>query len=310
MKMTYEEALLNPAVPFNTIIENLAIPSHLYKYQSFYSKEGKENAYWRENLRGSFHLSLGSEFEDYNDCRPYMDKKEVAERIETFLKNKIEDEQLDRLIKVTNEELSEEYFNDVMSNFRNNIRIGCFTTSCENSTMWKKYSNNNTGYCLEYKTDNHVLFNYSTLPVLYSTKPYNSSLSLANQIILEAVKDDNLEEHIKKYSTIYAKQLKIAYIPIFIKEKMRWEFEDEYRMFLLANRQTKIGMLKSGEILDSNYNLDLSKAISAIYLGENFCENINADHIKKNIIDIAKVLNIKVFQKRIVDKKIINDVIV
>lgn len=312
MKMIYDEALINPEIPFNTIIEGLVMPKYLYKYQSFYSKDGKENVYWRDSLRGYFHMSLGCEFEDYNDCRPYMDKKEIIERVEAFLRIGLEEGQMKALLKAMDEELTEEYFDNVMSNFRKQIRIGCFTTSSENLAMWEKYSNHNTGFCLEYETEKHILFQHSTLPVLYSAKPYNSSLSLVNQMILEGTQDDkdnNLEEHIKKYKEIYAKQLKVAYIPIFIKEKIKWEFEDEYRMFLLKNRQTNVGLLKASDFLDSNYNVNLSNAISAIYLGEYFDENDDADFIRKSILELAKELHIKVFQKRNVNNKLINEVI-
>ena len=117
----------------------------------------------------------------------------------------------------------------------------CFTISSDNITMWEKYANNETGFCLQYSTKKNNLFMNSTLPVLYSEKPYNSSLLLASQIILEScrqVKERSQEEQLEIYRPIYEKILKTAYINVFIKEKIKWEFEQEYRMFLLNNRNT------------------------------------------------------------------------
>ncbi|MBV4450936.1 DUF2971 domain-containing protein [Clostridium tyrobutyricum] len=308
MNKTYREALIDPSISFNKIIEGQSIPEYLYKYQSFYSKDMKENKYWKENIRGAFHLSLGSEFEDVNDCKPYMDKEEICKIIEDFFQNcnqnSVTEEQLKTIHTSLCGVLTQEYFDGVISNHQNEIRIGCFTILSDNVTMWEKYANNETGFCLQYSTKRNNLFMNSTLPVLYSEKPYNSSLLLANQIILEScrkAKKRSQKEQLEIYRPIYEKILKTAYIHVFIKEKIKWEFEQEYRMFLLKNRNTQTGMLRAEEILDKNSNIDLANAITAVYLGEKFDENINHDVIKKEIIHIAKEMKIRVFQKRCID---------
>lgn len=305
MKKTYKEVLLDPSISYSAMAEFQPMPKYLYKYQEFYSKEGKENIYWRQNIKGSFHLSLGSEFEDYNDCKPFIDKDNVWRIIEDFLLScssyKMDKRGLKRAKAEMDAILTPEYFEDVASNYRNQIRIGCFTVSAGNLDMWEKYSNARTGFCIEYQTEKNELFRYSTLPVLYSDKPYNSSLSLACSIILDLyqkAKGRSLEENSKIFEPIYAKMLKTAYIPLFIKEISRWSFEEEYRMFLLKHRNTQIGMLKSNEILDKNYNIDLSNAITAVYLGEDFEKNKNYEAIKSEIIQMAKEMNIKVLKKR------------
>lgn len=316
MLKSYRDVLRDPNISLSAMTEYQSLPEYLYKYQSFYSEDGKENRYWRQNIRGAFHLSLGSEFEDYNDCRPYMDKNEVCEIIEDFMVNcsstKLDMEVLNGIREELEKVLTHEYFESIMANYRNQIRIGCFTVLSDNMKMWEKYANNKTGFCLQYSTEKSELFKYSTLPVLYSTKPYNSSLSLASQIILELrriSKGRSEEEQLKIYESIYQKSLKTGYIPLFIKEAGRWSFEQEYRMFLLKNRNTQIGMLGANEVLDGNSNINLSEAITAIYLGENFDNNVNYETMKEEIIQIATEMKIRVFQKKGDCGRYINEVI-
>lgn len=80
-------------------------------------------------------------------------------------------------------------------------------------------------------------------------------------------------------------------------------------MFLLKNRNTQIGMLRANEVLDGNSNINLSEAITAIYLGENFDNNVNYETMKEEIIQIATEMKIRVFQKKSDCGRYINEVI-
>lgn len=51
------------------------------------------------------------------------------------------------------------YVNSVVSNYRKYIRIGCFTTSHDNSAMWIKYGDCFRGFCIEYDTLKNNLLN-------------------------------------------------------------------------------------------------------------------------------------------------------
>ncbi len=93
------------------------------------------------------------------------------------------------------------------------------------------------------------------------------------------------------------------------KEKEKWDFEQEYRMFLLKNRTTTVGMLRAKDILDANSNIDLSNAITAIYLGERFNMNLNHNAIKEEILRSVKNTSIKVFQKKRIGRTYINEII-
>lgn len=302
MGKSYEEILLDASISYAEIISCQQMPQYLYKYQCFYSQDGVENKYWRDNLRGVFHLSLGEEFEDQNDCKPYTIKTEVCNIIKFFLLNfDVSQKELQNILLGLDNTLTKKYFEGIISNYQSKIRVGCFTVSSDNNDLWKKYSNNETGYCLEYKASKSHLLKHSTLPVLYSDKPYTSSLVLANLIILEYVKqwkNRTLPEQLKIYECVYAKNLKLAYVPLFIKERCKWSFEEEYRLFLLKNRNTPIGLLKAEDFLDANANINLSSAITTIYLGKRFNSNSNHKVLKEEIDCIANEMGIRVVQKQ------------
>lgn len=303
----YKRTLFNLNTSYNEMIEQQSIPKYLYKYQSFGSNDGEENKYWKKNIRGEFHLSLASEFEDSYDSAPYINYKDVNNEVQRILRiitnNKINENDLQKIEGSANKEITSEYLQGIKENFQNKIRIGCFTQSSDNSRMWKKYANDETGFCLQYLTKKNSLFTNSTLPVLYSEKQYNLSSSLAHVIVKEVI-----QENITEYQRYKINQciFKGTYIPVFVKGKELWGFEDEYRMFLLDHRTTVSGMLEAKKILDKNCNINLSKSITAIYLGKNFDNNNNCKEIRKEIIEIAKEMNIKVFKKSYINGKNIN----
>lgn len=302
MQKSYEEILLDASISYDEIISRLHMPQYLYKYQCFYSPKMVENKHWRDNLRGTFHLSLGKEFEDQNDCKPYINKTEVCHSIKKFLSNfGVAQKEIQNILLGLDNVLTKEYFEGVTSNYQSEIRVGCFTASSDNNDLWKKYSNDETGYCLEYKTSKSHLFKHSTLPVLYSDQPYNSSLTLANALILEAVqqgKNRTLPDQLAIYESVYAKIAKTAYVPLFIKEMNKWSFEEEYRLFLLKTRNTSIGLLKAEDFLDAKANINLSSAITTIYLGKRFNANANYKILKEEIGCIANEMGIRVVQKQ------------
>ena len=108
-----------------------------------------------------------------------------------------------------------------------------------------------------------------------------------------------------KYKTVYARLLKTTYIPLFIK-KPSWAFEREYRMFLLKHRSTREGVLTSQDYLDFNGNIDLSDAVTAIYLGQNFENNQNAPQLRAQIISICREKSIPLFQKQLKNGHVTN----
>lgn len=310
MFMKYEDALLSPEISWDDVTAGIKMPKVLYKYQSFIKADGTANSHWVGNMEGQFHMSLGCEFEDRNDCKPYFSKNSVSKYIDDFLRSSNTDSNVRAEIsEKLMQTLTDEYLNSVISNYQNKIRIGCFTDSSNNEKMWKKYAGDKTGCCIEYDTSKNKLFQLSTLPVLYRNYSYDCSLTLASFLILESNrvgKGQTSEENLEVFKPIYEKILKTAYVPLFIKQKRCWEFEREYRMFLLPHRNTRDGMIEASKYLDNNYNLDLANAVNAIYLGENFTTLANFSEILGKVICICKKKKIKLFQKTIKNGKIEN----
>lgn len=294
-ELRYEEALFDLDVPLSTIIEKQKIPKYLYKYQTFYYENGTENQYWRKNLKGEFHLSLAKDFEDSNDCRPDVSEERIIKNIENIYKqNNTAD------CKVLCNEGLKDAIEKIIYNYKNKIRIGCFTISHDNIELWNKYSNFEKGYCVEYNTDKNRLLKESILPILYTNhNSYDISEGIAHAVVLQKIKEHkkyNCEEMFLKFNELYEKIYKNAYIPLFIKNQ-NWEFEKEYRVFLLERRSSKNGDIIMKDFMDDNGNIDLSLAIKTIYLGKRFDENPQCKELYAEVKQIARKGNIEIVQK-------------
>ena len=295
--MTYRDALLSSNISLAELVNKVKLPEKLYKYQGFSSSNGEENPFWTKNMNGEFHLSVGSEFEDDNDCRPYMNKENIAKHLKKILYSLLgRNAKIDEVINQFNCEFNAENIDGIADNYRNDIRIGCFTKCFNNNKMWDKYGDNSKGFCIEYDVNKNKLFASTVLPILYTKNKYDLSLTYAAQIILEARKQQKgTEECLKKYDDILKKVLKTSYIPLFIKEP-KWHFESEYRMFILKHRNTPLGMLKMDEVLDKNHNINLHDAICGIYLGKRFEENKEVDAIFNKIRKLSEKNQVPVYK--------------
>ena len=300
LAMTYKEALFSPDISLANLAQSMVLPPKLYKYQSFYKNDGTPNPFWKGNMNGEFHTSLAREFEDEYDCVPTFSKENVRNYIDNFLQhhNTPTEEckqilrQLDDIIDIS--------FKKIINNYQTEIRIGCFTQSSDNEKMWNKYANDKKGYCIEYDTEKNRLFKLLMLPVFYSESLYDASRVLSNWILLESfrqAKHRSLEENYKICKQLYEQNLKMSYIPLFVKNEQRWGFEQEYRMFILKHINTCQGLLKMDELLDDKFNLDLSDSITAIYLGGNFFENKDSIALLNEVKSIVNRKNIRLVIK-------------
>lgn len=304
--MEYKDLLFDPDISWDRVTQCFPPPAKLYKYQSFVTQEKRENPYWMVNMCGQFHTSQVRDFEDKLDCSPSFNQKRVTEYIDGLLKAAHTTEIKRRNVLLSVERaINPDYLSRVEKNYQKDIQIGCFTDSADNEAMWDKYSCDKTGFCIEYATQKNRLLRSSTLPVVYENDPYDSSLMLASMIILCSIKAGLLDPMLTEYETEYARLLKTTYIPLFIK-KPSWAFEREYRMFLLKHRSTREGMLTNQDYLDSNGNIDLSDAVTAIYLGQNFENNQNAPQLRAQIISICKEKNISLYKKELQNGNTIN----
>lgn len=298
--MLYSDALKNPMVPFDTLIEHYNKPDVVYKYQNFYDEAGNLNKYWKTNITGkTFRLNVASSFEDQNDCKPYFDKEKVVFFLENFYQ-KMAPYKVEDLKSAIKEELTQEHFNKIVSNYQNNIYIGCFTATSTNDCMWEKYSNNHTGFCIEYKVSNSELLSHNMLPVIYETRGFDSSYTYFLNFILEAYRQGkgmSFEENIEEYEEYYNKLGKLAYIPTFIKEK-KWCFEEEYRLFLLPHFRKNGSIVEADKEMDDNKCINLEESVAAIHLGKNFDNNKNSGQLLDEIRNTIAGRGILLFQKK------------
>lgn len=300
-KSEYKKLLFNPVVSLNDMVQIVQIPPYLYKYQSFYTPDGTENPYWGKNMSGEFHMSLAKDFEDKNDCKPQFTKKILLDSFEKFFQHP--DISLEIQKNIRNEvdvNITQEYLDSIISNYQKNIRIGCFTESFKNDAMWKKYSDNSKGYCIEYSTIKNELFHTSVLPICYCDKLYDMSENYSRLLFLECsrnAKERSYEENIKYFAGYYEKICKEAAIPLFTKNRNNWAFEKEYRMFLPEHREFNGEEINIDKYINpENGNINLKNAISAIYLGENFNENKNFHKLLEHAQHIAQDKKIPLYQ--------------
>ncbi len=285
MITSYKKALFDLTVSWSDLVQQVHIPDKLYKYQSFYLNNGEDNPFWKNNIGGEFHLSLAKEFEDINDCRPDISETEIKNLLKKEIINICNFDEnykkniFDEIDRVVNENFTKK----IIDNYQSSIRIGCFTDSFCNQKMWGKYGNNATGFCIEYDTNKSVLFNQFTLPVLYTEKTYNISSSVVG-FICNFFADKIINTKIKESK--YDKIQKATYIPIFIKNASKWSFEREYRMFLLQHMSIGQDIKKMDDYTDEKHNIDLSGAITAIYLGENFEQNKNSEKLFNVMLEL------------------------
>lgn len=298
MEKSYEDNLLDKSISIEDMVNLYKPPTYLYKYQNFYSDKGEENKYWRENLRGAFHLSLASEFADQNDCRPYIDPDGVNIILPYMMaKFNMPEEEIPEFRAGCKKRYTQEFINNVVSMYQSEKRVGCLTRSADNQKLWEKYANNETGFCIEYETCKSVVLESSILPILYRKFAYDATRGYADALIYESILLLSLLESSEEKSSIFVKRItdyltKFAYIFIFIKDERKWSFEEEYRLFIFNHELVK----NEENSFDENGNISLSMAITAIYLGKNFRNNKNHESLREEIDSIAKEMGIKVIQ--------------
>ena len=184
--LAYKAALYNENIPFDDLHKYFNKKNVLYKYRTFYTDKG-ENPFWKESVKGVFHLSRAIEFEDEKDCEPIFNKLDIVDYIVDFAKQcgyPMDAGEICMLKRAADEEFNDEYFKDIKNNYQNDILIGCLTDSSNYYNMWEKYGGNQKGFCIEYDVKSNELLNSKTFPVVYEHSPYDASKSLAINVIV------------------------------------------------------------------------------------------------------------------------------
>ena len=131
--------------------------------------------------------------------------------------------------------------------------------------MWENYTNNYSGYCIEYDLTDYE-FNVGVLPVIYQDERQTN-------IIIQLV-DSFIGQMITGFSNGQIQTDSSHFIRLFLTKYKKWEYQKEWRLIGKANDKMKTPKIK------------------AIYLGKNI-NNINkqkmVEYGEKRKIDIIQL---------------------
>lgn len=128
--------------------------------------------------------------------------------------------------------------------------------------MWKKYTGNSAGYCVEYD-----MRNYDEIAALFPVV-YNN---MRNTDVFENIIQFFIAEMVHTFSTCAINMDKSSYARIFLTKDTKWSYQKEWR--LIGDAKQKIKAPK----------------VNAIYLGKNIEEKN-----KQNMLEFCKKQNIVV----------------
>lgn len=161
-------------------------------------------------------------------------------------------------------------FNDIVKKAlgsKYNIGIGSLSKINTSQVMWSMYSNNYSGYCVEYDTTDDINLRINTFPVVYGNKRQTNVLSILIGMAVESMLVNQSKENIELNRSL-------DYINLYINKHKEWEFQKEWRIVGHSKRKFKM------------------KKIKAIYLGKNCAKDK-----EKLILDFASKKQIEVYKQ-------------
>ena len=130
---------------------------------------------------------------------------------------------------------------------REKMGICSLATTFDNIRLWNEYSNNQTGYCVEYDFKEYDKEKYELLPVLYEDNRQNN--------IAEVLVNDFLLQIIKKMSNDTITTDSYKYLSIFITKDTVWKYQNEWRLIGEAKDRAE-GVIIKKIILGENVSVD------------------------------------------------------
>lgn len=201
-------------------------PQKLYKYMRF-------DSYWRQNVfDGQFFLAPAENINDPFDCLAYIDHQKYAEHMMREASDMFP--MVDRQIIISSVQETMEIDLDKILNekIRKSFRLSSLSESLSSPLMWAHYTNNHTGFCIEYDMNRLAPgYKHGILPVIYSDERYDAT---------------------EDFISLSGNQL----MNLCLFKSSCWKYEKEWRMVIPENIVT-----------DGEYYADFKNAISAIYLG-------------------------------------------
>jgi len=238
----------------------------LYKYSDW------NNEYTKENLKHNrLYFNIATNFNDPFDMYPnyqILDRKLYNNQQKKYLQKKkgytkknarIASTLMSNKAILNTAIISMRYHKDI-----SRYGITCFSENNSNMLMWSHYANNHSGICLGFDipTDNLLLFfNNAFYPNIKLLKINYTSI----RPVLPLLKTDLTYEDI---------------LPIFKDKNSDWQYEKEYRLLLLGEKNSFPSCL--------TYN---SQYLKEIILGANMNLNdfINFYEFKQSIQNLSKI---------------------
>ena len=240
-------------------------------------------------IKNEIWASVPSEFNDELDSLLFIDESRVEEEIIKLGRKYFDpNKPLEDARKIVLDSLKN------ISNVRDFYYVACFSTTYKKSRMWKKYTENGTGFALKYKTDSISQIAYSypkefdqpTYPGQFDKLKYSNkrieATNIAIWILNETIRlkrpitSDDLLPISTEISDLVKKNI--------FQKTRKWYKEKEIRLSVTnypklfgvkADRYSRIGNCKP----------------EALYLGYNISNNN-----KKILIEHARTLCIPVYQ--------------
>ena len=153
----------------------------------------------------------------------------------------------------------------IAANARDEMGICSLTVLADSAEMWNNYTNDGTGYCIEFDMCGYE-YNGSVFPVLYDDHR-------ANNLVMTVVADVmSLCMNAISGGQISADRSK--YIEMFLTKETKWQYQKEWRILGNANQKIK------------------APPIKAIYLGRNM-----SDENKRAMQQVCEKCNIVCIEK-------------
>ena len=154
---------------------------------------------------------------------------------------------------------------NIAVNARDKMGICSLTVLADSAEMWDNYTNDGTGYCIEFDMCGYE-YNGSVFPVLYDDHR-------ANNLVMTVVADV-MSLYLNAISGGQISADRSKYIEMFLTKETKWQYQKEWRILGNANQKIK------------------APPIKAIYLGRNM-----SDENKRAMQQVCEKCNIVCIEK-------------
>ena len=194
---------------------------------------------------------------------------------------------LSEKLKESTYSTSKELYELLNRYLQKNIFVTCFTENKSENQMWEKYSDDYSGYCIEYSLD-YFYKNYIEKKINDNDNYTNNIAPVVYEKDIFDVEDYYLDEYSKEL--LIEKNFKNIIVPVLffttLTKRLEYFWENEWRWF-----EIEVKNLDEKSIYTEDGMVKIVGKPKAIYLGKKMSKEN-----KKEIISITKEKNIKIYE--------------